>query len=202
MFRSLIAGLFFFSYGEIVLGAQENITSLYQEALDYRDGKNQKVQDHQEAKIKFQRVADLSKDSDPQLYVKTLHNLGSIAYNAGIYSDASCFFKKAASLGLDASKRNLWRMIIDQHIPATPEIRFFALCDLKGYTIPAPREKFLFNLKSPSVHNTGTIMGFSGIYTDEFFNSGTIIWVKDPKKFQNVGLIQSLLLVVGDKKID
>jgi hypothetical protein len=132
---------------------------------------------------------------------KSLHNLAMILDKEGSYDAAAKCFQKAASLGIQLSQRNIWKMQIDKKISASPEQRFFAICDLNNYTFPFEREGFQFDFHNIQAFENSRNMNIGAIHAQTIHNTGLlsspVIWVEQENGLINSGKIKTQLLIVG-----
>lgn len=184
---------------------ESEVKEIYKKALSYRDGKDGFSKDADKAKEIFSQIINLYGSHYRDEFAKAHHNIGNILYDEGSYVDAADYFRKSAALGIQQSQNNIWRMQIDQKIPASLTERFFAICDLNKYSIPFKRENFIFDLKINELINSGTMAGLSGIYAKTMNNSGLVsslaIWVEEENGLIDTGKIKTSLLVVGKKRV-
>jgi tetratricopeptide (TPR) repeat protein len=190
------------------LGATKDVVeALYKKALGYRDGKDGLPKDPAQAKATFTQIISQYGSSYPAEYSKSLHNLGNILHDEGLFTEAEDSYRKAASLGLEQSQQNIWKMQITKKISASPEERFFAICDLHKYKFPLEREYFRFGIHKDNLDNAGTLkIGSGGIHYQTIHNSGSlsspVIWVEQENGLKNSGKITAQLLIVGQKRIE
>lgn len=89
------------------------------------------------------KARDISKNTDPEKYVQTLHQLGDLYFSVGMYGEAERYYQQVRTAGVGTEQWKIWReMVIRNNL---------ALIDMKNNNYDEALSKFGESLQSKRV---------------------------------------------------